>query len=84
MSKGLVKYKRVAQRIREEFQSEPFNIKALEDAIFIEIGIDPRTVKKSIEIMIRLKLMEEVDKVREFGVHPTRRFKLSPTQDEYF
>ncbi len=84
MSSGLIKYKRVAQRLREQFQEDQFLLKDLEDAIFKECGTDPRTVKSAIERMIRLELMEECDKVREFGVMPTRKFKLSPTQDEYF
>lgn len=84
MSKGLQKYKRVALRLRQQFQDSEFNIKPLEEAIWQEIGVDPRTIKKSIEIMKRLKLLIEVEQVREFGVHPARRFKLTPTQDEYF
>lgn len=83
MTAGLVRYKRVAQRMREQFQDSEFGIQDLEDAIFIECGTDKRTVQAAIDRMLRLKLLLEVDKVREFGVMPARKFKLSHTQDEY-
>ena len=83
MSLGLIKYKRVAQRLREEFKDEEFKLKKLEDAIFIECGTDPRTVKAAIDRMKRLNLLIEVDKVRIFGVMPARKFMLPHTHDEY-
>lgn len=84
MSRGLMRYKRVAQRLRERFQDKSFKIQDLEEAIFIECGTDPRTVKVGITRLIRLGLIIEIDKVREFGVHPYRRFKLPKEKKEYY
>ncbi|MCK5609469.1 hypothetical protein KAR91_46780 [Candidatus Pacearchaeota archaeon] len=84
MSLGLMKYKRVAQRLREKFNDKSFKMKDVEDAIFIECGTDPRTVKSALEKMNRLELIEEINKNREFGVMNTREFKLTEAQNEYF
>jgi len=80
---GLIKYKRVAQRLREKGQ-DSFKIGELEDAIFIECGTDPRTVKAAIDRMIRLKLLVEIEKPREFGIPYKREFALPQTHNEYF
>jgi hypothetical protein len=80
-----MKLKRVAMRLREQFQDNPFKEKDLEDAIFIEVGTDPRTIRGATEKMLRLKLMEKVgDEKREFGVMPTIKYRLPPAQDECF
>lgn len=84
MSVGLMKYKRVAQRLREKFNDNSFKMKDIEDAIFEECGTDPRTVKAALERMYRLELLTEIKKDREFGVMNTREFKLTPAQNEYF
>ena len=84
MSSGLMKYKRVAQRLREKFNNGSFKMKDMENAIFIECGTDPRTVKAAIERMYRLELIEEIKKNREFGIENIREFKLTEAQNEYF
>ena len=84
MSSGLMKYKRVAQRLREKYNDKSFNLKQLEDAIFIECGTDPRTIKAALERMDRLELIKEINKNREFGVQNTREFILTEAKNEYF
>lgn len=81
---GLMKYKRVAQRMRENFGLNEFKIEDLEDAIFIECGTDPRTVKAAINRMLRLKLILKVEQKRIFGVESTEKYKLQEGKDEYF
>ncbi len=84
MSSGLIKYKRVAQRLREQFSEENFKLANIEDAIFIECGTDPRTVKAALERMLRLELIVEIKKSREFGIPYIQEFKLPLSQNEYF
>ncbi len=80
-----MKYKRVAQRLREKFQDKEFTLKDLENAIFVECGTDQRTVESAIDRMLRLELIHIVkEKAREFGVMRIVKYKLSPTDDEYF
>lgn len=82
MSKSLMRYKRVASRMRQRFQDKPFTFKDLETAIYKECGTDPRTVAAAIDRMIRLELISRVEQERTFGVMKTEMFILSPTQDE--
>ena len=84
MTQGIQKYRRVSMRLREKFRDEPFSLRDLEDAIFLECGTDPRTVKSAILMMKRLELMVDVQPEREFGVMPVKIFKLTPKQNEYF
>jgi hypothetical protein len=84
MSVGLIKYKRVAQRLREKFREETFKKEDIEDAVFIECGTDKRTVERAISTMKRLKLLEETEAIKVFGVAPSTKYKLPQTQDEYF
>lgn len=84
MTSGMVKYKRTAQRLREKFRSESFELSDLEDAIFIECGTDPRTVKAAKDRMIRLKLLEVVEQEKEFGKPYCEKYRLPPSHDEYF
>lgn len=81
-----MKYKRVAQRMREQVGNEPFSKKDIEEAIFVEIGTDPRTVKGAIERMERLKLIEQVKDSMpvEFGVMREPKYQLTQAKDEYF
>lgn len=84
MTKGMTRYIRVAARLREEYQDKPFELTALEDAIFVECGTDPRTLKVGIANMIRLKLVTELDKIKVFGVHPKRRFMLLHNNEKLY
>lgn len=84
MTSGMVKYKRVAQRLREKHREEAFPIKELENAIFMECGTDPRTVKAAIDRMERLELITKEKPPAEFGVAPVVKWKLSHRKDEYF
>ena len=81
---ALIRYRRTTMRLREKFREEPFSKTELEDAIFIEIGTDKRTVKSATENMLRLKLIEKVENEREFGKPYTEKFKLPHSQNEYF
>jgi hypothetical protein len=84
MTPGITKYKRVAQRLREKFKNEEFLLQELEDAIFIECGTDPRTIKAALERMQRLKLIEKVETEREFGKPYVDKYKLPHSNNEYF
>ena len=80
---GLIKYKRVVQRIKEEYQYKEFPINALEDAIFLECGTDTRTVKSAIDRLIRLKYVIRTNPIREFGIMPTKKFKLGEPESMF-
>ena len=79
-----MKYRRVAQRLKEKFRSDKFLKTDLEDAIFVEIGTDKRTIDGATDKLIRLKLIEKVSEPREFGVMPTEKYTLSLSQDDLF
>ncbi len=81
---GMMRFKRTTMRLREKYKEEPFSLRQLEDAIFIEIGTDPRTVKAAIERMMRMSLIEKVDVEREFGKPYVEKYKLPHAQNEYF
>ena len=81
---GLIKYKRVMQRIKEQYQENEFPLKALEDAIFLECGTDPRTVKSAIDRMKRLEFIKESEPERKFGVMQTKKFRLINSENEMF
>jgi hypothetical protein len=74
---AVMKYKRVAMRLKEKFKDDNFDLKELENAIFIECGSDPRTVRVAIATMIRIGLICEVYCERVFGVHQTQKYRLN-------
>jgi hypothetical protein len=84
MTAGMLKYRRVCQRLREKFGASTFSIKELENAIFIECGTDPRTVAAAIDRMLRMDLIIAVQEERQFGLKSEKKFKLTPTHDEFF
>lgn len=85
MTSGLMKYKRVAQRLREKYEDIPVSIKQIEDVIFVECGTDPRTVKSAMDRLIRLDLIELIkEENRVFGVSPISKYKVKKVYSEHF
>lgn len=65
--------------MKEKFKFEPFGLRDLEDAIFVECGTDDRTVKAALEKLLRLNLIEEVIVEVDgfFGKTSTKKYKIS-------